>query len=344
MLAIELRNDQSPPPIFRDAPLVSILVAAWNEAGIIQQHINSVQRLRYPNKELVLCAGGTDGTFEIARDCTSMDENVILLQQKQGDGKQRALRQCFERARGAIIYLTDADCILDDSAFERAIAPVVNEGVCVTTGTSQPLEHQRSDSFVVHLWFVDNYGRAHWGDSVTGLLGRNSAITRSALQAIDAFDDDVTTGTDYYMAKKLLEHGYSIRYVGRSCISTSFAQSLAKYRAQQTRWLRNVVILGLNFHAHNEVFQALTPSILGWGMIVGTVISLFGGPFLQAVMALSWLYVLLSRVRYMRFGELVTSHRFSRGYIFLPFYVLVDLVIWALTLVQYPHRRLRRQW
>ena len=48
---------------------VSVLVAAWNEARLLREHIESFLRLSYPDRELVLCAGGTDGTLEIAHEC-----------------------------------------------------------------------------------------------------------------------------------------------------------------------------------------------------------------------------------------------------------------------------------
>ena len=50
-----------------ERPMVSVLVAAWNEREHIERHIESFLALRYPHKELVLCAGGEDGTTEFAK-------------------------------------------------------------------------------------------------------------------------------------------------------------------------------------------------------------------------------------------------------------------------------------
>src|SRR5512132_4146763 len=63
-LADRLRAEWAPPPELVRAPKVSILVAAWNERDTIDAHIRSFSELRYPNIELILCAGGADDTLD----------------------------------------------------------------------------------------------------------------------------------------------------------------------------------------------------------------------------------------------------------------------------------------
>ena len=122
------------PPLdaWPELPLVSVLVAAWNEAAHINRHIESFLALRYPNKELVLCAGGNDGTLDLAYACAG--PQVELLPQAPGEGKQRALARSFHQARGEVIFLTDADCELADEPFERTLWPVIGYGEQVATG------------------------------------------------------------------------------------------------------------------------------------------------------------------------------------------------------------------
>src|SRR5207247_1198210 len=111
------------------------LVAAWNEAAGIARHVQSVLALRYPDLDFVLCAGGPDGTCEQAR--LAMSGRGTLLEQAPGEGKQRALRRCLAASTGDIVYLTDADCVLDDQSFERVIARIV-DGDPAATGRCCP--------------------------------------------------------------------------------------------------------------------------------------------------------------------------------------------------------------
>src|SRR5262245_55148737 len=97
-LARRLRADWTTKPTLSQTPRVSALVAAWNEARGIAEHIGSFLALSYPNIELILCAGGPDGTFELAS--RHADERVIVLDQHPGEGKQHSLARCLEHATG----------------------------------------------------------------------------------------------------------------------------------------------------------------------------------------------------------------------------------------------------
>ena len=161
---------------------VSVLVAAWNESEHIQKHIESFLNLRYPKKELILCAGGTDDTLAIAK--TFIAENIVVLEQLPGEGKQKALRRCYDKAKGSIIFLTDADCYLDDSSFERTLAPVLINSCDVTTGTSQPTEEMLKNIFIASQMASQLYGVMFTGKYVNGIFGRNCAIKTGILKTL----------------------------------------------------------------------------------------------------------------------------------------------------------------
>jgi len=342
-LALKLRDHKPEPVHLAATPKVSVLVAAWNEADMIREHIESFLRLRYPNKELILCAGGKDNTYKMAREYAR--EQVVVLEQRPGEGKQQALQRCLEQASGEIISLTDADCLLSDEAFDRTLAPIVNEGEVVTTGTCRPLPQQLPSPFVHHQWFTDLYGWSHQTGYVNGVLGRNAALRRDVLSVIGEFRAQVRTGTDYHLGKQVLSEGYRIRYVPESVVETQYAEKIGDYWHRQTRWLRNVVMHGLRFGAYGEVVQCLIPSVIGVLMLTGPLAGLWLGRVALMGWLLVWAHVLLSRLRYIRFGELATGQAIAfEGYLRLPAYAIADFGIWALTLLQYPFKGWRTRW
>ena len=330
-------------PNLNSKPRIAILVAAWNEAEIIEEHIRSVISLRYPNKEYILCAGGNDETFEIARRFSG--PNVNILQQRAHQGKQHSLQSCLDATSAEIIYLTDADCLLDDENFERVIEPLINMDEAVVTGTSQPLRLQQQHPFVMHRWFTDIYSQARWGTYITGILGRNVAIQRRALISSGAFLSDVRTGTDYILAKRVLEQGYRIRYVASSNVETSYSIEFRAYQRRELRWLRNVAMHGLRHGAFLEVARSLMTSVVGLGMLAWGLWGIIAGGLALCLWLAVFGHVLLSRMRYMRFGEIITKKEFPKFALFwLPVYTLCDFAIWASALVQYPVRSWRTRW
>lgn len=326
-LAQRLRDEQLPAPKLARAPKVSALVAAWNEAGNIDAHIKSFLALAYPNIELILCAGGSDDTLARARRYSG--ERIVVLEQRAGEGKQRALARCYEQANGEIIYLTDADCLFDDEALVRLLAAIVNDGERVATGRFAPLPNQQRNPFVNNQWAVDTYARSHAGAYVTGLIGRNAVSTRAALKQSHALEVDVAIGTDYYLAKRLIAEGYRIRYVHGSVVSTHYHTMLMPYVQQQSRWLRNIMLHGRQFGAHNEVAGAIRNCSVG---IVTVALPLFT-PILGAIAWALWFMGLcfagINRARYLLFSRSCSQPTPLQALLLAPLYAVLDLIMLA---------------
>jgi cellulose synthase/poly-beta-1,6-N-acetylglucosamine synthase-like glycosyltransferase len=277
-------------------PQVSVLVAAWNEADFIQRHIHSFLTLRYPNRELVLCAGGQDGTHALAHQHAG--GNVILLEQLPGEGKQRALARSLPRSRGDIIFLTDADCLLSSESFERLIYPLVCDGEVIATGVSRPLADQIEREFVRQQWASHSY--AQLGAAArysTGILGRNCVLNRQVVENAWENEVGVPTGTDYYLALRVRQAGHRIRHVPGSSVETEFPLALTAYIRQRTRWLRNLLFWGYRFGDWYHVIHALTTSAVGTFLLLPLLPILVGWSGL-VLWLLTWFAFGASRLRY----------------------------------------------
>ncbi len=338
---------QGTPPTLATTPRVTVLVAAWNEADLIDQHIRSVLSLRYPNLEYVLCAGGADDTYRLAKRYER--PGVIVLEQRPGEGKQAALRRGLERASGEIIFLTDADCLVDDANFERTIAPIVAGEDEATSGASRPLGRQlASETLATYRWAADAYASAHAPLHGEGLFGRNAAVSRSALKQAGDLRADVPTGTDYHLAKSLLAAGLPIRQVVESQVTTRYPNSLGTYLRQQRRWLRNPVVLGWRFRAYHEVAVALRTSLIGLGMLLVPAALPLAGRGLLALWLLALATSVAGKVRYLAFAALVEKAVNRRVVLracasAVPL-TLVEFAVWAAPLADLLVPSWRRKW
>lgn len=325
-----------------EMPLVSVLVPAWNEAHYIEAHIEHFKRLTYPQKELILCVGGDDGTFASAEKYAN--DTILVLHQQAGEGKQRALEHSLEHAKGTIIFLTDADCLLDDNVFERTLHPIICAEEVATTGGFSPFMVDREKPFVRTQWYIDTYARSLSGDHVDGLIGRNAAIRRDVLERVGGFSDPVKTGTDYYLAQKLLQAGVEIRFVPDSIVETEYKVSASSYIKQQSRWLRNIILHGREFGSTAQIRNALLQCGIGAGMLCWPLTWPLTG--LVGVMLWLWLFIygVGSRLRYLAFSQRVLKQpRRLNVYILAPVYFLLDQTMLAYTLLDLmlPNRRWR---
>lgn len=341
--AARLRDHPSPMPAFAHTPKVSALVAAWNECHRIEDHIRSFLALSYPNIELVLCAGGPDGTLEIARRYAS--ERIMVIEQQPGEGKQRSLARCLEYATGEIIYLIDADCIYEQEALIRLLAPLIEDGMHVSTGSIRPLDEQLDRLLPRYLWSSDAVVNVRSPTSSKGLRGANAAVTRRALDQIGGLNFAARTGTDYQLALRLLEAGFDIRLVPESIVATEYAEDIGLYRRRQSRWLRNLIIYGWQQGALHDVSVTLKTVAVGALMLLLPLLALLLGPAIAVAWLLVFSHAVCSKLRYLLFSSLL--YRLSVPLRLVPGLVpltLMDFVIWASPITDLLHAARRKQW
>lgn len=280
---------------------LSFLVPAWNAALDLPGFVAAYRALAYPHKELVLCAGGDDGSLTLARTLAKTYGTIKVLEQYPGEGKQRALARSYAACVGRILYLTDVDCRPDTLSVLQVLEPIFAGREDVVTGASAPLEAQYRIGAVVAHWATERKVAGTAPKAVDGVLGRNCALTRAAAEAIGRFCYDAPTGTDYRMAQRLRAAGYRIWFEPGSEIKTEYAWPLGSYIRKQARWLRNVVLYAERPRQAAEFQGALLTLVLPFGLLFLLLLFLATWSVLPATMlALLLLHGTLNRLHYIR--------------------------------------------
>lgn len=331
------------PAEWPDRPHTSILVAAWNEAEHIEAHIESFRALSYPAKKLILCAGGADDTF--ARATPYRSAEVTVLEQRPGEGKQRALQRCLPHATGTIIVLSDADCIFSDEAFLRLVEPIVLGRARVVTGISQPRIAQRHNNIVQYQWFTDLAWSSRLPLTVDGVLGRNCAIARDVLDHIGGFASPARTGTDYVLSRLLTRAGYEIWAVPDSRIATDYPDGPQPYLQMWRRWNKNLLIHGLHFGAWKDVRGVTVASLVYGATLTLPLVAPVLGPMAAVTSLLLFSMALLNRIRRIALGARLAGRRLSAGFLArVPLYTLLDMLAVLVAYRDALSPRLRSKW
>lgn len=96
-----------------DSPLVSVVMAAFNEEVTIEDSLLSIMNQTYPNLEiLVVDDGSTDATSEAASSIARRDDRIRLIAESHR-GLTASLRTGCAEARGAFIARHDAGDVSD---------------------------------------------------------------------------------------------------------------------------------------------------------------------------------------------------------------------------------------
>jgi cellulose synthase/poly-beta-1,6-N-acetylglucosamine synthase-like glycosyltransferase len=194
-------------------PFVSIVIAARHEALRISHCLNSLAKLHYPENRyevIIVDDGSVDNTSEIIEQfCTTRSQwQLIRIVEKSRvlHGKKNALMQGVDRAKGEIIFTTDADCIVPPDWLDKMVQ-YFQPDVSMVLGYS-PLAESRG--FLYHILAFDNLFSVIVSAAPVKLghpfnsVGRNLAYRKKAYQQAGGFMalKQFRSGDDIHLTQK----------------------------------------------------------------------------------------------------------------------------------------------
>jgi hypothetical protein len=291
---------------------------------MIERHLTSFVTLTRPDVQMVICAGGPDGTYELASRFAG--PHVIVLPQHAGEGKQAALRRCLAAATGEVVVFTDADCIMSDSSLEPLVDPLAR-GAVVTTGFDEPLLEQRGDPFVLSQWLSATGSRPRSMRRTSSVLGRNCAVRRQALESTSALEAPARTGTDYVLGHTLADAGYPILLVPDSLVMTQYPTDPRSYVGASRRWIKNLLIHGPRFGAWREVSNTCFAVVVAAAILMGLPLAAVVGPRAMAIWLTASGITTMNRFRRLAVGGRVADVNLSWEIIAtVPVFITLDQI------------------
>lgn len=111
------------------APMVSIIVPAYNEGRLVMDTLLSVAASDYPPAKMQIIAvddGSTDDTYQwMLEAARRLGDRVELIRQPKNGGKRLALYAGFQRSLGEVLVTIDSDSLVEPSTLRHMVAPMV---------------------------------------------------------------------------------------------------------------------------------------------------------------------------------------------------------------------------
>jgi cellulose synthase/poly-beta-1,6-N-acetylglucosamine synthase-like glycosyltransferase len=218
----------SPPEAW---PTVTVIIPAWQEQGTLEGCLASHELVSYPRWDVVVVAGGDDGTLEIARAHASGRPNVTVIEQPPG-GKPAALNAGVAVASGDVVVLLDADSRVKPGWLRALVAPI-DRVIWATSG--RPVASR--DTPVTRVEELERVA-AYEVRQQTVLQGSGSiAIERAALVAVGGFDPNAYAD-DWELDARVALRGGVRAYCHDAVVVTERPATLAEFWTNELRWRR----------------------------------------------------------------------------------------------------------
>jgi dolichyl-phosphate beta-glucosyltransferase len=140
------------------APVVSIVIPAYNEAERILPHLREciafLRKRGEPFELLVVDDGSRDATAQVVREEARQTEELGLVTYGKNHGKGHAVRVGMLAARGAWRLFTDADGSTPIAEIERLLKAAKEGGCDVAVGSRALPAPGIQRQIKAHRWFI----------------------------------------------------------------------------------------------------------------------------------------------------------------------------------------------
>ncbi len=278
-------------------PMVSVLLAAYNEEKVIGDKISSVLKSKYPTNKLEILVGSdasTDTTNAVLQELEKNTSSIKLFLYEERKGKPRIINQLAKEARGEILVITDANVMLETNTLYELIKYFKEERTglvdsrMINTGIKKEGISRQEKFYISREVLIKHNESVLWG-SMMGPFGGCYALRKSLYRPVpDHFLVD-----DFFINMVVLKLGANCisnmqakvyedvsnipreEYRRKKRISAGNFQNLAMFRSMLFRGKRGV---GFCFFSH-KIIRWIVPFLaiitLATSIVIGLSVKLY---------------------------------------------------------------------
>jgi cellulose synthase/poly-beta-1,6-N-acetylglucosamine synthase-like glycosyltransferase/peptidoglycan/xylan/chitin deacetylase (PgdA/CDA1 family)/spore germination protein YaaH len=284
-------------PTYR--PSVSVVIAAFNEAKVINKTIQTLLDSDYPDLDIVVVDDGSkDDTAGVVRQTYGAHPRVSILTKPNG-GKASALNLGIKECRGEIIVSLDADTMFAPDTVAKLVRHFADPAIGAVSGNvkvgnrSNPLTIWQAVEYITS----QNFDRRAFDllNCITVVPGAVGAWRKDAVVLAGLYSSQ-TLAEDTDLTFKVRRLGYRIVTDNAALAYTEAPDTIRDLAKQRFRWAfgtlqclwkHRTVLFNPRYGAFGLValpslwvfqigFQAIAPIVdfaIAWSLIYGTFIT-----------------------------------------------------------------------
>lgn len=229
-------------------PKVSILIPAYKSESTIGDTLESIEKLDYPSKEVIVANDYPDRTPEICRQ-----HRAQVISSRKRLGKAEALNRVVKKATGDILFFMDADTTATKDCLKKVV-PWFSDPEIAAVSPKYVVRNKKNvltKLISIENSFISSFFKTNmFFGSLIAFRGCGVAIRKSAFEKAGGWSNTMIEDND--LAAKLVERGFRIHYDPEAVVKTREPESMSELRKQRFRWGKGALHLFLN---HRKVYS-----------------------------------------------------------------------------------------
>ena len=228
------RPDRTVPPD-DDLPAVTLLVAAYNEADVIDEKLANTRALNYPREKLnVLFV--TDGSTDVTPDRLRAAPGVQCLHRDERAGKMAALHRGMEHVETPIVVFSDANAMLNADALRNLVRHYQDASVGAVAGEKRVRATGADDASGASEGLYWRYESAlrRWDDALHSVVGAAGELFSVRTALFEPIPED-TILDDFVLTLRVAARGYRVAYAPDAYATEGPSASLADEMRRKVR-------------------------------------------------------------------------------------------------------------
>jgi cellulose synthase/poly-beta-1,6-N-acetylglucosamine synthase-like glycosyltransferase len=239
-------------------PIISFLISAYNEEGVLREKLENVLALDYPQAKIeivVLSDASTDQTDSIASSFGG--RGVLLMRSDVRAGKSANLTRFVPQTQGSILVFSDANSIYRSDAIKRLVVHFSDPKMGYAVGAQRYRQkgigstHDTENQY----WELELKIK-EWESNVSSVVGADGAIFAMRRELFEPLDDSDIS--DFLGPLRIVSRGYRGVFEPTAICYESSVTSMSR------NFDRKVRIITRSLQAILKVPSVLMPWRVGW--------------------------------------------------------------------------------
>ena len=227
-------------------PYVSIVIAAYNCENSLPLTLDSIKKLKYPNKKIeiiIIDDASVDNTANIAKSY-----NIKVISHNKRLGVAGARNTGIQNSINEFIAFIDADCIVSENWLKNLIKPFRDTSVWATGGYILNYKNEKTN---IHKFINFDLMYRKRNNITKSVPGGNSAFRKITFNKLGLLDEKFEGAEDIEISIRILKSGHKLVFVDSAIVYHPFPSSIPNYFLKNMNYAKNRTQLYLNKNYFN---------------------------------------------------------------------------------------------